>query len=106
MLENFDLMLRQLPETKEMSLAMLAAWKRGDLAALQKIAEVEDMRRQAPRAYQEIFTKRNANWVERIQEWLAGKGNYFVAAGAGHFAGPDSVVAMLQKKGIKVERVQ
>jgi hypothetical protein len=33
-------------------------------------------------------------------------GTYFVAVGAAHLAGPDSVQKQLQSRGIKVHRVQ
>ena len=37
---------------------------------------------------------------------MATPGSVFVAVGAGHLAGADSVVAMLQKDGYRVRRVQ
>ena len=37
---------------------------------------------------------------------LAGSGVTFIAVGAGHLIGPDSVIAMLDAKGVKAERVQ
>ena len=47
-----------------------------------------------------------ASWVTRIEGILAGSGVSFMAVGAGHLIGPDSVVAMLAAKGIVAERVQ
>ena len=41
-----------------------------------------------------------------IQRRMTAPGSVFVAVGAGHLAGPDSVVDMLQKDGYKVRRVQ
>jgi uncharacterized protein YbaP (TraB family) len=35
---------------------------------------------------------------------LKGHGTVFVAIGAGHLAGPDSVIAMLAKQGIQAKR--
>jgi uncharacterized protein len=37
---------------------------------------------------------------------MKGKGTYFVAVGAAHLAGPDSVLVMLEKRGVKATRVQ
>jgi uncharacterized protein YbaP (TraB family) len=55
---------------------------------------------------QALLTNRNASWVTRIEGILAGSGVSFMAVGAGHLIGPDSVVAMLAAKGIVAERVQ
>ncbi|MDB2438637.1 TraB/GumN family protein [Hellea sp.] len=40
-----------------------------------------------------------------IKDLLDEPGTKFVAVGAGHLAGPDSVVTMLKKDGIKVKAV-
>jgi uncharacterized protein YbaP (TraB family) len=53
-----------------------------------------------------MIVARNADWTPQIETILAGKGTVFIAVGAGHLAGPDSVIAMLQKHGVTVERVQ
>ena len=37
---------------------------------------------------------------------LQGSGTTFIAVGAAHLIGPDSVLAMLDAKGIKSERMQ
>jgi uncharacterized protein YbaP (TraB family) len=37
---------------------------------------------------------------------MASPGSVFVAVGAGHLAGPESVVEMLQKDGYRVRRIQ
>jgi uncharacterized protein YbaP (TraB family) len=44
--------------------------------------------------------------VTQIEGILAGKGVSFMAVGAGHLIGPDSVIAMLAARGVKAERVQ
>ena len=50
--------------------------------------------------YEELLTKRNANWVVKIEEMLRGSGTAFIAVGAGHLIGPDSVQVQLKAKGI------
>jgi uncharacterized protein YbaP (TraB family) len=56
--------------------------------------------------YRRIFVERNKNWARKIQEILRGSGTIMIAGGAGHFAGPDSVLVQLQRLGIKAERLQ
>jgi len=106
MLANVDATIAQLGSVKETMEPMLAAWLNGDIAKLDQLASA-DMRKLAPSGYRALVVDRNRNWTETIAYWLAKKNdNYFVAVGAAHFAGPDSVILMLQKKGLKVERIQ
>jgi len=53
--------------------------------------------------YDALFIERNSNWVPQIEAMLDEPGTVFVAVGAGHLAGPDSVVTMLRDKGYEVE---
>jgi len=57
-------------------------------------------------AYDALLTNRNRNWIPGIKALLDEPGNKLVAVGAGHLAGPDSVVGMLEKEGIKVKAVK
>ena len=84
---------------------MVEQWSRGDLAGLEEMF-VTDMKTETPDLYDALLLNRNANWVGQIQEMLKGKGVIFIAVGAGHLIGPDSVLAMLKAKGIASERVQ
>lgn len=84
---------------------MVEQWSHGDLAGLEEMF-VTDMKTETPDLYDALLLNRNANWVGQIQEMLKGKGVIFIAVGAGHLIGPDSVLAMLKAKGIKSERVQ
>jgi uncharacterized protein YbaP (TraB family) len=106
MIKNFDASLAEIANVKEQIEPLLAAWIKGDLAALERLSSVE-MRRTAPEAYKILLVNRNREWVDTIEYWLTHKQkDYFVAVGAAHLAGPDSVVVMLEKKGFKVERIQ
>lgn len=105
-LDNFDVQIASLVDFKAKMDPLLAAWRTGNVSELDKRASA-DMREMAPAAYRALLVNRNANWVERLQGWMRGKGtNYFVAVGAAHLVGPDSVLAMLEKRGIKATRVQ
>lgn len=82
-----------------------AAWERGDLTALEARI-VEEVRADYPEAYESLFVRRNEAWVEVLMQELDGSGVDFVAVGAGHLVGSDSVVAMLRARGVQVERVR
>src|SRR5690349_21271829 len=94
--------LRESDELDEKLAPMLAAWSSGDVEALGALMEEGE---DDPAFHRMIFTDRNATWAGRIQERLAQPGTVFVAVGAGHLAGPDSVQAVLQARGIRAERV-
>ena len=83
--------------------AMVAAWLAGDVAALTKLA-IEEDQYQAPELYRTMFVNRNTAWAAKLAERLKGSGVSFVAVGAGHLAGPDSVQMQLQKLGVPVTR--
>lgn len=84
--------------------ALLDAWQAGDDAAIARL-ENELMKRETPALYQRLLVQRNAVWAGRIKAMLDTPGTVFIAVGAAHLAGPDSVQAQLQKLGIDSARV-
>lgn len=83
---------------------MLSVWTRGDVKAMgdtfnRELADSPDLR-------ENLLRRRNANWNIWLQRRLAQPGTTMVAVGAGHLSGSDSVIAMLEKSGYKVKRVQ
>jgi uncharacterized protein YbaP (TraB family) len=54
-----------------------------------------------------LLTRRNNAWVDSLIARLAATpGTILFAAGVGHFVGPGSVIDLLGKRGLRVERVQ
>lgn len=84
--------------------ALVEAWMRGDDAAIARTT-IDEMRTPFPALYRRLFVERNEAWAAAIAQRLQGLGVAFVAVGAGHLAGPDSVQTMLKRHGIAVERV-
>ena len=91
-------------ETKKEFDAMLAAWRAGDEAGIART--FDDETKVSPELREVLLTGRNARWAEWIDERLDRPGTVFVAVGAGHLAGRDSVQAMLKQRGIAAKRVQ
>lgn len=85
--------------------ALVAAWAAGDQKEIEK-QMVDEMKGEYPELYKLLLVDRNRNWAQQLKTKLAGSGVSFVAVGAGHLTGPDSVQAQLAKLGIKAERVQ
>jgi uncharacterized protein len=84
--------------------ALEAAWEKGDDRTLAN-EMVAEMARDYPELHEVMLKKRNAAWMEVLSREMAGSGVDFVAVGAAHLAGPDSVQAMMRAKGFTVERV-
>lgn len=85
--------------------ALVDAWAAGDQAALET-QMIDEMRGDYPDVYKLLLTDRNRDWAAQLKTKLAGSGVSFVAVGAGHLVGPDSVQAQLAKLGIKTQRVE
>ena len=81
---------------------MVGAWAAGDVALLEEIA-VNEMRSESPALYEALLVRRNTDWANQIQTMLEGSGTIFMAVGAAHLAGDDSVQEILEARGVKVE---
>lgn len=96
--------LEGLPEMTTQIDAMVTAWKEGKPDDLARILNSDQDA--TPQIRQVLLTQRNTNWTKWIAQRLEQPGTVFMAVGAGHLAGEDSVQAQLAKAGIKSTRVQ
>lgn len=83
---------------------MLAAWSRGDVKSIARTFN-RDLG-SSPALEDALIKRRNANWSKWIERRMAQPGAIMIAVGAGHLAGPDSVIALLERDGYRVSRVQ
>lgn len=83
--------------------ALQTAWLAGDVKQLQQIS-TDRMRKDAPEVFDALILRRNNNWVKQIEMLLKGSGTQFIAVGAGHLIGKDSLPDQLAKLGYKVAR--
>lgn len=83
--------------------AMVAAWARGDADGLAKLMneELDD-----PVLADRLLYARNREWAQWVETRLADPGTVFIAVGAGHLAGANSVQDYLTRSGTRVVRVQ
>ena len=82
---------------------MLAAWSSGNVEELVTMMNASSA--QDPALHRMMFTDRNAAWASWIRERMARPGTVFLAVGAGHLAGGDSVQSLLEAQGVRAERV-
>jgi len=83
---------------------MIDAWKTGNADKLGELMTTS--LRTQPELAKLILTDRNERWAEWVSARMAKPGTVFVAVGAGHLSGPDSVQAFLKQKGIASSRVE
>jgi uncharacterized protein YbaP (TraB family) len=86
---------------------LIDAWKRGDAALTEKLeADSETGGAAAKSISKKLIDDRNGPMAEKIAGLAGGNDHVFVVVGAAHLLGDNGVVALLQKKGMKVERVE
>jgi len=95
--------LEHLEEMKERLGQMSRAYLGGDEKALvTAVFDPEEMEAQ-PEMFEQLFESRNEAWMKKLPGFF--DEGAFVAVGAGHLLGEDSLVAMLRDAGWNVERV-
>ncbi len=99
--------LVDLPKSATEMDEIVGDWTHGDV---DKIAALDndEMKVKTPVLYDKLLVKRNEQFADAVAGILKdpAAGTVFVTVGAAHLAGPDSVVAMLAKKGFVATRVE
>ncbi len=86
---------------------MLQAWRNGDAKALAKtLREMASRDPGSEKMMKALLDERNILMTEKIIQLLQSGKPAFIVVGAGHMAGPNSIVDLLQKKGIKVTQIR
>lgn len=80
-------------------------WLDGDVTGLGLLVANPDIAL-SKRSYNAILKERNLKWAAQIQPILERPGTVFMAVGAAHLAGPDSLIGLLKTQGLNIERVQ
>jgi uncharacterized protein YbaP (TraB family) len=91
-----------LGESTQMLDVLVGEWADGDVAGIASLVASPDGVGFTDAAYEALLTDRNKKWVPQIEDMLDEPGTTFIAVGAGHLAGPDSVVKMLRDKGYEI----
>ncbi|WP_066798636.1 TraB/GumN family protein [Sphingomonas soli] len=82
---------------------MVAQWAAGDPVALGDT--MNEGMRETPEIGKVLLSDRNARWAEWIEKRMEKPGTVFVAVGAGHLAGNDSVQSYLAKRRLTATRI-
>jgi uncharacterized protein YbaP (TraB family) len=95
-LDDMDAMHQTLPR-------MVTVWNSGDAAGMDAI--MNEGLQKYPELRRIMLGDRNEKWAEWIKQRMDQPGTVFMAVGAGHLVGHDSVQTFLQRHGIQSERV-
>lgn len=102
-IEFLNVSLDGVPEVTTQIDSLVDAWGKADLVTLDKL--LNDGFVSYPGLYDALLTDRNANWVKWIKARMDKPGTVFMAVGAAHLVGKDSVQAQLAKAGVESNRV-
>lgn len=81
---------------------MVVSWSTGDVENVAEILNGNMAR--TPELIEAVLYQRNRTWVAPLSQMLESNGSYFVAVGAGHLAGPNSVIELLEGEGYTIVR--
>lgn len=99
--ELIDLTLAELANTGADLRTLIAAWRRGDLAQIERDVLLPTQQ-QDPRSYQRLFVARNQQWLPQLARLLGNKQREMVLVGTGHLAGKQGLIQLLQAQGLRV----
>lgn len=93
--------LREIRDTPAVLGEILAAYRKGDQATLEKTlnAGFDGL----PALRQRVLGDRHHQWLPRIEKMIADGGNCVIIVGAAHLVGRDGLIALLRAKGYKVD---
>ena len=97
-----DVVLDEMPTDAADIRSLLTSWQGGHPDEIAADKELHA----TPALEKTLLIDRNARWAAWIAGVLKRPGKVFVAVGAAHLAGDNSVLAMLAKQGIIAERVR
>ena len=81
----------------------VAAWKRGDIASIDR--DFDEEYRDAPSLRRRLLSDRNHRWLPTIEGYLHSGKTWMIVAGAGHMAGREGLPTLLQGRGYQVEQL-
>ncbi|HEX4668023.1 MAG TPA: TraB/GumN family protein [Chthoniobacterales bacterium] len=82
---------------------VMTAWRHGDVETIARESrqEMADF----PALGERVIDARNRNWIPKIERDLQSGRIYFVVVGAGHFGGPNGLLALLRARGCRIEQL-
>jgi uncharacterized protein YbaP (TraB family) len=83
--------------------SVVRSWAVGGTDFLTKEMVVA-LKNKSPEFYNALLVDRNRKWAKTLTRWMEDSGTGFVAVGASHLLGEDSLIEMLREQGYQVSR--
>lgn len=99
-----DYTLKDIKKMPKMFNQLHSTWLAGDMQGMSEVGIVP-FKADFPEIYQDLLVTRNNNWLPKIVDMLSDEPTEFILVGALHLSGPDSVLAKLQAKGFKIDKL-
>jgi uncharacterized protein YbaP (TraB family) len=93
-------MLKEIDVIEGMFSDIIDSWQSGNAQKLDSILDISF--RDYPGIYDQFIIKRNRRWIRKIEKLMNQRDDVLVIVGAGHLAGRESIIDLLQRKGYKV----
>jgi len=81
---------------------LVDAWKKGDLEKLNEL--LNKGFEEYPALMQSLLIDRNYNWLDEVIGYTKDNEDYLVIVGAGHLAGDEGLIELLEAQGYSVDR--
>lgn len=96
--------IRDLDNLQQQFEQMRSDWRRGDMSALARSANLDEMELEFPRIYQSMLVQRNNAWMPKIRQMLSTDTVELVLVGALHLVGRHGVLQQLAEAGYEIEQ--
>jgi uncharacterized protein YbaP (TraB family) len=103
-LDYLNLSIDDFTKGQDLFKQLVDAWYQGDQDRLDRLVD-DEWRAQHPEIYDVLVVKRNRYFAQRIEDLVQRQGTSFVVIGAGHYVGPDGIIALLAKDGFRAEKL-
>lgn len=103
-LKLLDQTVSELKDSDSEMHSVLAAWRRGDAAALATLLGKEY--RSFPALYRPLVTVRNQRWLPQVEQLLKSPGNTLVVVGALHLVGQEGLLELLRRDGYTATQLE
>ena len=83
---------------------IIAAWRAGDTRTLE--TELLQSLAEHPALYDSLLVDRNRDWAAQIAELADDSQDYLIVVGALHLVGNDSVLQLLERRGLRARQIR
>lgn len=95
--------IEEWPHTENNIQCLIKSWSHGDIANLEAMLQIDSDNNDF---YQKFLIDRNLKWVRSLATSTEyQKGTFFIAVGALHLVGQESMVVLLKQQGFSIEQI-